>query len=114
MPGTRRFLALCLAISAVVVGMLLVDMLSYEDVPPEVAAGYTLWQAQNCSGCHTLYGQGGAYAPDLTRIYAQRGADDISDLLIDPTAPEIHPFTLNPDERDALVAMLEWVGTQRP
>ena len=117
MPGTRGFFAALLVVGALMVGILLSDVLTPQDVPQEVAAGFALWQEQGCTGCHTLYGQGGAYAPDLTRIFNQRGADYISEFLVDPAA--FHPdarvmprFTLSLSERDELVAMLEWVGGQ--
>jgi nitric oxide reductase subunit C len=87
------------------------------EVSPEVSAGYDVWRANGCEGCHTLFGQGGPYAPDLTRIYRQRGETYLREFLVNPSA--FYPnqrfmprFNLAVAETDSLLAFLDWVGQQ--
>jgi nitric oxide reductase subunit C len=84
--------------------------------PEAVTAGFAVWRERGCEGCHTLYGQGGTYGPDLTQIVAQRGADYLRAFMVNPGA--FHPservmprFTLTLLEVDHLIAMLEWADS---
>lgn len=85
------------------------------EVPEEVAQGYAVWQAYGCESCHTLFGQGGIYAPDLTHIYTLRGEDYIRDFMINPSA--YHPnerimpnFNLKETDTTSLISMLAWTA----
>ncbi len=119
MTGFRVFFAVCL-LSAL--GLLIAAAFGSARaaaLPPEAADGMRLWSANRCAACHTLYGQGGAYAPDLTHIAAQRGADYLREFFANPGA--FHPgqrpmprFGLTRTETDALVAFLMWIGEQAP
>ena len=81
MYGTRIFFAACLLVTAALFIALTASTLQTRAMPAEAVAGMNLWRAKNCEGCHTLYGQGGPYAPDLTHIYAQRGVDYLREFL---------------------------------
>lgn len=81
----------------------------------DVTDGFDLWQSYGCEACHTLYGQGGNYAPDLTQIYTLRGGVYIQDFMVNPAA--YHPgervmprFTINQVEIAKLIAMFEWTA----
>ena len=85
----------------------------------EVEAGFAVWQSYGCESCHTLYGQGGNYAPDLTHIYTLRGDAYIRDFIINPAA--YHPderlmprFAINQNEITQLIAMFEWMASSEP
>ncbi len=117
MSGTRLFFAACLLVSALLLVTVTTSTLHSREMPPEAQRGMGIWQAKNCEGCHTLYGQGGAYAPDLTHIYELRGEDYIREFLANPAA--FHPnqrimptFGLLVSETDNLLAFLKWVGEQ--
>jgi nitric oxide reductase subunit C len=117
MPGTRLFFLAALLVSGVIVVALAASVLTPRDVPPEVTVGYNVWRANSCEGCHTLFGQGGSYAPDLTNIYEQRGETYLREFLVNPNA--FHPnqrlmprFGLTILETDSLLAFLEWAGQQ--
>ena len=43
-------------------------------VPPEAVAGKTVFQRYACIECHTVFGNGGYFGGDLTRIYNKYGA----------------------------------------
>jgi len=108
--------------AALLAAVLLTAVVSFSavnllNVPPDVAVGYGVWRENGCIGCHTLYGQGGPYAPDLTHIYAQRGESYLREFLVNPGA--FHPdqrvmprFGLTVSETDDLLAFLRWTGIQ--
>lgn len=116
MPGTRLFFIVTLAVTLALAAGLAVPFLESEgEIPEQVAAGHDIWRSNNCAGCHTLYGQGGAFAPDLTRIYDQRGDTYLREFMVNPNA--FHPgqrmmprFGLTLTETDALLAFLQWAS----
>jgi nitric oxide reductase subunit C len=117
MSGTRLFFAVCLLVSAALLITVTAATLRTRDASAEVGRGLDIWRAKNCEGCHTLYGQGGPYAPDLTHIYSLRGEGYLREFLTNPAA--FHPnqrimpvFGLTVSERDNLIAFLKWVGEQ--
>jgi len=84
-------------------------------ITPEVERGKELWEASNCMGCHTLFGEGAYYAPELTKVYERRGPDFIRAMLRDPEA--MYPGqrrmqNYHFDERaiEDLLAFLQWSG----
>jgi nitric oxide reductase subunit C len=79
--------------------------------------GYTIWRTSGCEGCHSLFGQGGAFAPDLTHIYSQRGEAYLREFIVNPSA--FHPgqrvmprFGLTVGEMDELLRFLVWADSQ--
>src|SRR4051812_34874360 len=52
----------------------------------DVIAGKNVWHRFNCTNCHTLLGEGAYYAPDLTKIAAQRGRSYLEAFPKDPAA----------------------------
>ena len=72
----------------------------------------------NCINCHTLFGEGAYYAPDLTKIAQQRGAQYLQAYLRDPSKfyDEQRHRRLMPkqDMSDSeitdLIAFLDWVS----
>ncbi len=121
MTGFRAFFAVCLlvALGLLVAASLGAVSAANAPLPPQAADGMRLWSANRCQACHTLYGQGGAYAPDLTHIAAGRGADYLREFFANPGA--FHPgqrpmprFGLTRTETDALIAFLTWTGEQAP
>jgi nitric oxide reductase subunit C len=45
-----------------------------QNITPQVTRGKDVWHENNCINCHTLFGEGAYYAPDLTKITKHRGA----------------------------------------
>jgi len=43
------------------------------NITAEVARGKRIWEDNNCMGCHTLFGEGAYYAPELTKAVERRG-----------------------------------------
>lgn len=86
---------------------------------PQVIAGKDVWHRYNCTNCHTLFGEGAYYAPDLTKIATQRSADYLRAFLNDPGAfydeqkyRRVMPRqNLSTQEIDDVIAFLGWVAT---
>ena len=87
-------------------------------ITPDVVEGKHVWHRSNCVNCHTLFGEGAYYAPDLTKITQQRGAAYLTAFLKDPSqfySEEKHGRlmpnpNLTPDEIRRVIAFLDWVG----
>ncbi len=56
--------------------------------PAKVAAGQKAYDAQKCSTCHAIKGQGGKLASALDGVGAKLPAADIKKWLTDPAAME--------------------------
>jgi nitric oxide reductase subunit C len=85
---------------------------------PEVIAGKNVWHKYNCTNCHTLLGEGAYYAPDLTKIAAQRGRAYLEAFLKDPGAfydeqkyRRVMPNqNLSAKEISDVVSFFEWIS----
>lgn len=81
----------------------------------QVVHGKEIWESNNCMGCHTLFGEGAYYAPELTKVYDRRGPEWMKAFLKDPQAMypgERKMIQYNFDEAqiDALIAFFKWSG----
>lgn len=86
-----------------------------DQITPAVHRGKDLWDSNNCMGCHTLLGEGGYYAPELTRVYERRGPDFIRAMLRNPEAMfpgqrRMVNYHFNAAQIEDLVAFLRWIG----
>ncbi|MBK6919939.1 MAG: c-type cytochrome [Deltaproteobacteria bacterium] len=87
-----------------------------EEITPAVARGKALWESSNCMGCHTLFGEGAYYAPELTKVYERRGEYFIRAMLVDPASMypgerRMQRYDFSLEDQDALLAFLRWAGT---
>lgn len=87
-----------------------------DQITPQVAHGKHVWEASNCMGCHTLFGEGAYYAPELTRVYERRGEAFIRAQLADPEKMfpgqrKMTNYHFVQGDIDDLVAFLKWAGT---
>ena len=89
-----------------------------DQITPEVTRGKDVWHENNCINCHTLFGEGAYYAPDLTKITKLRGEAYLTAYMKDPSQfyDEKKHRRLMPkqdiSEPDikALIAFLDWVS----
>ncbi|WP_317203631.1 cytochrome c [Janthinobacterium sp.] len=95
------------------------DTLTHADkITAEVKRGKDVWHKNNCINCHTVFGEGAYYAPDLTKITKLRGAAYLSAYLRDPSKfyDEARHRRLMPkqdlSERDIadVIAFLDWIS----
>ena len=89
-----------------------------ENITEEVIEGKHVWHRNNCINCHTLFGEGAYYAPDLTKITQQRGEAYLTAFLRNPSqfySEETHRRlmpnpNLNDTEISQVIAFLDWVS----
>lgn len=94
------------------------ELTNAQDITPEVTAGKDVWHKYNCINCHTLFGEGAYYAPDLTKIAQHRGAAYLKAYMRDPSKfydeqrhRRLMPTqNLSEVEIDNLVTFLDWVS----
>ena len=122
---TRLFAIGATGVSALVFLGLTIDthrqidtLTNAENITPAVSRGQDVWHDNNCINCHTLFGEGAYYAPDLTKITQLRGTAYLSSFLHDPSKfynEEKHRRLMpDPDLNDAeigdVIAFLDWVS----
>lgn len=86
-----------------------------ENLTPQVIAGKHLWEANNCMGCHTILGEGGYYAPELTKVVDRRGEGYINAVLMSktpwqPRGRKMVAYGFSETESKDLIAFLTWIG----
>ena len=80
-----------------------------------VKRGKHVWEDNNCMGCHTLFGEGAYYAPELTKVYERRGPVFMRALLKDPAAMypgqrQMTNYHFTDEQITDLIAFFEWSG----
>lgn len=89
-----------------------------QNLTPSVIAGKDVWHRNNCINCHTLFGEGAYYAPDLTKIAQHRSEAYLVAYMRDPSRfydeqrhRRLMPRqNLSDNEITDLVAFLDWVS----
>jgi nitric oxide reductase subunit C len=122
MLSTRNILWAATLLSAFVFLGMTVDSLRKmgtrthaEQLSAEVVEGKRIWQHYDCNDCHTIFGIGGYYAPDVTKSYAIRGDAWLRQFLKEPAkmypaGRQMPNFHLADAQVDSLVAYLKWVS----
>jgi nitric oxide reductase subunit C len=122
---TRLFAIASTAIATLVFLVLTVDshrqfpkLTNAQNITPAVTHGKDVWHKYNCINCHTLFGEGAYYAPDLTKITQHRGEQYLQAYMRDPSQfydeqrhRRLMPKqNLAPEEITDLIAFLDWVS----
>ena len=89
-----------------------------KNITPAVTRGKDVWHKNNCINCHTLFGEGAYYAPDLTKITQHRGEAYLTAYLQDPSKfydenrhRRLMPKQdLSPTDISDLIAFMDWVS----
>ncbi len=89
-----------------------------DSITAEVSRGNEVWHDNNCINCHTLFGEGAYYAPDLTKITKLRGEEYLKAYIRDPSKfyDEQKHRRLMPKQDlsdadiSAVIAFLDWVS----
>lgn len=86
-----------------------------QNMSEAVIRGHTLWDKNNCMGCHTILGEGAYYAPELTKVYERRGPEWMKIFLKDPAAMypgqrKMVQYHFTDQEITDLVAYFKWIG----
>jgi len=61
------------------------ELTNAQNITPQVKHGMDVWHKYNCINCHTLFGEGAYYAPDLTKITQHRGEPYLKAYMRDPS-----------------------------
>lgn len=85
------------------------------NITDAVRRGKHIWEANNCMGCHTLFGEGAYYAPELTKVVERRGKDWLRLFLKDPQAMfpgqrKMVQYNFTPAQIDDVISFLDWCG----
>ncbi len=91
------------------------DQTNHEMIDPQVVRGKELWESNNCMGCHTILGEGGYYAPELTKVIERRGEGLVKAVLMSPVpwAPngrKMVAYKMSEEDASAIAAYLKWIG----
>ncbi len=91
------------------------DQTNHDKITPEVVRGKHLWEKNNCMGCHTIMGEGGYYAPELTKVYERRGEGFIKAVLTSPKpwgpkGRKMVAYGMSNEDAQALVEYFKWIG----
>ncbi|QQG35007.1 MAG: c-type cytochrome [Deltaproteobacteria bacterium] len=85
------------------------------DMDESVIRGKKIWERKNCMGCHTLLGEGGYYAPELTKVTDRRSSVWLNQFLKDPE--KMYPgqrkmtnFHFTQEQINDIINFLKWVG----
>lgn len=81
-----------------------------------IALGKTLWEHNNCIGCHTLLGEGAYFAPELGNVYTRFGnSKEAIKVYIQSRPPQGIPgrrsmpqFNFNDEELEAIAEFLKY------
>lgn len=95
---------------------ILMASLGQLDPPPLTAqAGRRVWQAQGCMECHTIFGNGGYTAKEITTVYAERGPEWLASFLERPPmlTPRLRHPRVTGDQQGWLLAFLSYLDTIR-
>lgn len=122
---SRIFAVAATAISALIFLILTVDshrqfpkLTHSQNITPEVTQGKDVWHKYNCINCHTLFGEGAYYAPDLTKITQHRSEAYLQAYMRDPSTfydeqkhRRLMPTQdLSDVEINNLIQFLDWVA----
>ncbi len=122
---SRVFAIACTGIAALIFLVLTIDshrqfgeLTNADQITPAVTAGKDVWHDNNCINCHTLFGEGAYYAPDLTKITQLRGEEYLKAYMRDPSRfynEETHrrlmpKQDLSEEDISNLIAFLDWVS----
>jgi len=91
------------------------DQSNYSKIDKKVIRGKEIWESNNCMGCHTLLGEGGYYAPELTKVIERRGEGYVKAVLMSPIpwAPKgrkMVKYNMSEADAEAVIAFLKWNG----
>jgi len=112
--GTGLFSAIFIALS--IDSMRQVPALTKQhNLSDQVVRGKMIWEDNNCMGCHTLFGEGAYYAPELTKVVERRGAAWIKLFLEDPEKMfpgqrKMVKYGFTDQQKDDIIAFLQWCG----
>ncbi|HIP48540.1 MAG TPA: cytochrome c [Lutibacter sp.] len=92
------------------------DQSNAEALTASAVRGKEIWEKNNCMGCHTLFGEGGYYAPELTKVVERKGEAIIKAILMSPVAwnptgqRQMVAYEMTEAEAQDVVEFFKWCG----
>jgi len=91
------------------------DQTNPEKMTEAVVRGKDIWEKNNCMGCHTLLGEGGYYAPELTKVVERRGDAYIKAALMSPVpwqpnGRKMVAYNMSEADANDVVEFFKWIG----
>ncbi len=94
------------------------DQSHSENITDSVVRGKKLWDKNNCMGCHTIMGEGGYYAPELTKVIERRGEGYVKGVLMSPTPwqradhgnRKMVAYNMTEDQANDMVEFFKWIS----
>ncbi|MCK5678850.1 MAG: cytochrome c [Flavobacteriaceae bacterium] len=94
------------------------DQSNLEKLSESAIRGKILWEKNNCMGCHTIMGEGGYYAPELTKVVDRIGEDYIRGVLMSPTPwqradhgnRKMVAYEMTEDQANDMIEFFKWIG----
>ncbi len=86
-----------------------------EKLTSQVIHGKELWESNNCMGCHSVFGEGAYYAPELTKVVERRGDAYIKAALMSkqswaPRGRKMVAYGFSEQDANDLLEFFKWVG----
>lgn len=84
------------------------------EITDAVNKGKMVWHKYDCIGCHTIFGNGSYFAPDLTKTTKNKPRSYIVKFMMDPKG--VNPSAAMPNmgmtkqEAELLVDFMDWVS----
>ncbi len=87
-------------------------------IDEKVALGKTVWEHNNCIGCHTLLGEGAYFAPELGNVYKRFGNSKEAIMAFIKSRPKegvpgrrsMPQFNLSDEELEAIAEFLKYAS----
>lgn len=83
-------------------------------ITEQIDAGKKVWHKYDCIGCHTIFGNGSYFAPDLTKTTENKPKGYLKQFLMDPRSANpkaaMPKLGIRPDEADDLIVFLDWIS----
>ncbi len=84
------------------------------EITEQVDAGKQVWHKYDCIGCHTIFGNGSYFAPDMTKVVERKPAGYLKKFLMDPKSTNrnatMPKLGISDREADDLIAFLAWIS----
>jgi len=100
------------------IGMTVDTLAKLDSRAPQISQavddGKMVWHKYDCVGCHTIFGNGTYFAPDVTKVTAHKPKSYLKQFVMDPKAVKgdavMPTLGITSDEADNLIAFLDWVS----
>ena len=84
------------------------------EITEQINAGKKVWHKYDCIGCHTIFGNGSYFAPDLTKTTVNKPKSFLKQFLMDPKSANpnasMPKLGIRSEEADDLIAFLDWTS----